>query len=104
MSNNRPISEYSRQELYDMIWSTPASKLAADFGISDVAIAKRCKTQNVPRPPRGYWATIEAGQKPRKVPLPPTPNEVFRQAAQCHVSKSVFENDQRFYVNVIVLF
>ena len=35
-----------------MIWSAPASKLSAEFGISDVAIAKRCKKLNVPRPAR----------------------------------------------------
>ena len=28
--------------IYDLVWSTPGSKLSADFGVSDVAIAKRC--------------------------------------------------------------
>lgn len=82
MNATRPISEYSRQELYDLIWSTPASKLATDFGISDVAIAKRCKHRLVPRPSRGYWAKVAAGRKPRKTPLPPTPDELFKQAAE----------------------
>lgn len=70
MKAKRSISELTRQGLYDLIWCTPAVRLAADFGISDVAIAKRCKKLNVPRPPRGYWAKIEAGQRPRKSPLP----------------------------------
>ena len=84
LSNTRPISEYSRQELYDLIWSTPAVKLATDFGISNVAIAKRCKHRSVPRPPRGYWAKVAAGRKPRKTPLPPTPDELFKQAAEAY--------------------
>ncbi len=87
MSNNRSISEYSRQELYDLIWSAPASKLAADFGISDVAIAKRCKNRNVPRPTRGYWAKVAAGRNPRKTPLPPSPDDVFKQNARRRIGK-----------------
>lgn len=82
MPPGRSLSELSRQELHDLVWSTPASKLSAEFGISDVAIAKRCKKLDVPRPPRGYWAKVEAGKKPRKLPLPPTREEAFAQAAK----------------------
>ena len=89
MSEPRPISEYSRQELYDLIWSTPASKLAADFGISDVAIAKRCKKLSVPRPSRGYWAKVAAGDTPPKVPLPPTAEEAFVIEARRSMPKSL---------------
>ncbi|MGO8925419.1 MAG: hypothetical protein ACLQU3_00635 [Limisphaerales bacterium] len=89
MSNTHPISEHSRQELYDLIWSTPASNLAAHFGISDVAIAKHCKKLNVPRPTRGYWAKVAAGHKPRKKPLPPTANEAFKQAAESRLPKNL---------------
>lgn len=89
MTSNRPISELSRQQLYDLIWSKPASGLAADFGISDVAVAKRCKKLDVPRPSRGYWAKIEAGHQPRKPPLPPTADELFFKTAQKPVSKSL---------------
>src|SRR5687767_2075381 len=50
MSADRPLSKVTRQELYDLVWSTPGSKLSADFGVSDVAIAKRCGKLGVPRP------------------------------------------------------
>ena len=33
MSNHK---EYTRQELYDLVWSTPMVKLAKEFGLSDV--------------------------------------------------------------------
>lgn len=89
MTQNRPLSNFSRQELYDLIWSTPATKLSAGLGISDVAVAKRCRKLNVPRPPRGYWAKIEAGHKPRKPPLPPTADELFFKTAEKPVSKSL---------------
>ena len=67
------FDKLTRQELYDRLWSTSTTKLAPDFGISDVGLAKRCKALNVPRPPRGHWAQIAAGHKPRKTPLPPAP-------------------------------
>jgi len=34
---------YSRQQLYEAIWSTPCQVLAKSLGISDVALAKTCK-------------------------------------------------------------
>src|ERR1035441_8213825 len=59
-----------REELYDMVWATPMTSLAKNFGISDVALAKRCRAVDVPVPPRGYWARKAAGQEPPRTPLP----------------------------------
>ncbi len=39
------------------------TKVAAEFQISDVGLAKICDRHRVPTPPRGYWAKVEAGQK-----------------------------------------
>lgn len=47
-----------------LIWSKPARDLATEFGISDVAIAKRCKRQGIPKPWRGFWAKVKAGHLP----------------------------------------
>ena len=46
----------TRQSLYDMVWTRPLTQVAQDFGICDVALAKRCRAVDVPVPPRGYWA------------------------------------------------
>ena len=43
----------SRQQLYDLVWTKPVRDLAAEFGISDVALAKRCRALKIPVPPRG---------------------------------------------------
>jgi hypothetical protein len=59
----------SREELYELVWSKPIVELAKDFGLSDVALAKRCRRLAVPVPGRGYWARIAAGQTPRQAPL-----------------------------------
>ena len=40
----------TRQKLYEMVWSEPMISLAKSFGISDVALAKRCRAVNVPIP------------------------------------------------------
>jgi hypothetical protein len=60
----------SRAELYDAVWKTPMSRLAHEFGMSDVALAKTCRRLNIPRPTRGYWARVAAGEKLQRPPLP----------------------------------
>jgi hypothetical protein len=60
----------SRQELYDLVWSKPVVKIAKEFGISDVAIAKICKKMNIPKPGLGYWAKRQNGHRVRQKPLP----------------------------------
>lgn len=56
----------TRRELYDLVWATPMSKLAQDFGVSDVGLKKICDRHRVPTPGRGYWAQLEAGKNPKK--------------------------------------
>lgn len=60
----------TRAQLYERVWSTPTLRLAREFGISDVAVAKLCRRRNIPRPPRGYWARLAAGQRPPRPELP----------------------------------
>lgn len=38
----------SRQQLYDMIWERAVSKVAPEFGISDVALRKQCVKHAIP--------------------------------------------------------
>jgi hypothetical protein len=60
----------SRDDLYELVWSKPMTELAKDFGISDVALAKRCRRLGIPVPGRGYWARVDAGQTPYRPKLP----------------------------------
>jgi hypothetical protein len=60
----------TREDLYELTWSKPMSDLAKDFGISDVALGKRCRNLGIPVPGRGYWARVDAGQKPYRPQLP----------------------------------
>lgn len=71
----------SRADLYELVWSKPMTDLARDFGISDVALAKRCRRLGIPVPGRGYWARVDAGQKPHRPLLPTKEPEWFHQDA-----------------------
>jgi hypothetical protein len=70
--------EILRTELYERVWTTPMSKLAREFDISDVGLAKVCASYGIPRPPRGYWARAAAGRVPPRPPLPPSRSEIVR--------------------------
>ena len=59
-----------RNELYDLVWSTPMIHAAKRFGISDVALRKTCVRHDVPTPPLGYWAKLAHGKKVRQPALP----------------------------------
>lgn len=60
----------TREELYDLVWTTPMRKLALRYGLSDVALAKTCRRLGIPTPGRGYWAKLAARVKVKHVPLP----------------------------------
>ncbi|WP_157874614.1 hypothetical protein [Streptomyces sp. AcH 505] len=64
-------AEFTRKQLYDLVWSQPMTTVAASVGISDVALAKHCKKANIPVPSRGYWARKEAGKPTIQIALPP---------------------------------
>lgn len=64
------MATISRKELYKKVWETPITRLAREYGLSDVGFAKICKKYNIPRPPRGYWARKAAGYKVKRLPLP----------------------------------
>lgn len=63
--------KFTRQQLYDLVWTQATRTVAAEIGISDVALAKICRKADVPIPPRGYWARKAADQRVLKTALPP---------------------------------
>jgi hypothetical protein len=81
--------QLSREELYEKVWSVSGVKLSKEWGVSDVAIAKRCRKLNIPRPPRGYWAKLEAGRRLKRPPLPPTIEQVFIKEAGKPLGKRI---------------
>jgi hypothetical protein len=64
----------SRKDLYQQVWSTPMSRLATEYGISDRGLSKICERLQIPCLPRGYWAKKAAEKKVIQYRLP-EPNE-----------------------------
>lgn len=73
------MHRFTRQELYDLVWSVPISTLAVKYGLSDRGLAKVCERHQIPVPSRGHWARIEAGQKVTQTPLWKTADPAIQQ-------------------------
>ena len=66
----------TREELYELVWSAPMTKVAAKFDVSGSYLARVCTALRVPRPERGYWAKLAVGKAPKQPALPePQPGD-----------------------------
>lgn len=91
---------FSREELFALVWEKPASAVAAELGVSDVAVGKLCARLQVPKPPRGYWARVQSGQTPRQPPLAAFREEIDRarrEAVQARAAQSLSPLQEQFY-------
>ncbi len=84
-----------RSALYELVWSEPVHRLAPKFSLSDVGFAKICRRNNIPLPPRGYWARLEAGQTPEREPLPDIPNRGDYKIRMRSLSEADLERRER---------
>lgn len=55
----------TREELYELVWSTPMIRVAEKFEVSGSYLARVCTELRVPRPERGYWAKLAVGKAPQ---------------------------------------
>ena len=60
----------TRQELYDLVWENPLSKLAKKYNLSDNGLRKICKKLDIPLPKNGHWQKIQYNKKVIKEKLP----------------------------------
>jgi len=63
--------QYTREEMYELVWSEPIRTLAERVGVSDTAIRNVCKKAKVPLPHQGHWAKRRAGKRTVIAKLPP---------------------------------
>jgi len=54
--HTRKVKRPTKAELEKMIWEKPTTAIAMQFGVSDKAVEKWCKSYGVAKPARGYWA------------------------------------------------
>jgi len=59
-----------RETLYNEVWAEPITKVAPSYGLSDVGLAKVCRSLSIPLPGRGYWAKLRSGGVVKQTPLP----------------------------------
>ena len=62
--------EVTRQELYDLVWSKPMTKLALEYNLSDNGLRKICKKHEIPLPLLGHWQKIQYNKEVKIIPLP----------------------------------
>ncbi|MGC2660121.1 MAG: hypothetical protein WA324_19345 [Bryobacteraceae bacterium] len=60
----------SREQLYELVWSMPMTKVAEKFSVSGSYMARVCSALRVPRPELGYWAKLNVGKAPARPALP----------------------------------
>lgn len=61
---------FSRQQLYDEIWSISTSRVAKKYNIPYSKLKKACVEANIPTPSNSYWTNISMGRVVSKEPLP----------------------------------
>lgn len=45
----------SPEKMKELVWEKPTIQISKELGISDSAIGKFCRNNNIEKPPRGYW-------------------------------------------------
>jgi hypothetical protein len=71
MIATKSVNMVTREELYELVWSQPMTKIAQSFDVSGSYLARICTLLNVPRPERGYWAKLAVGKAPNRSRLRP---------------------------------
>ncbi|MBX9468070.1 MAG: hypothetical protein KL839_09535 [Rhizobium sp.] len=62
--------EKTREEIYQLVWSTPLNKLGSQFGVSGQTLANVCRRFDIPVPPVGYWQKLAFGKAVERPELP----------------------------------
>jgi len=75
MIDGPAAAKFSRQTLYDLVWSKPLAGAATEVGLSANGLAKLCDRLLIPRPARTYWTRVGRASGAARPPLPPAPNQ-----------------------------
>jgi len=68
-------TSFTKKEFYDLVWTTPLSRLSNIYDISDNGLRKICKKYAVPIPPNGYWQKLKHNKPVLKQKYRPDNNE-----------------------------
>ena len=68
--------EFTRQEIFDLIWKESVTKVSEKLGIPAQILRKYCQRLNIPTPTSAYWSKLKFG-KPVEVPALPEFDEEY---------------------------
>lgn len=60
----------TRNELYNLVWLKPISKIIEEHKISHLGVKNICKEHDIPLPPNGYWSKLRHNTKVDVIKLP----------------------------------
>jgi hypothetical protein len=60
----------SRLELYELVWSKPATAVAKQIGVDKTSVLRVCKRLRIPKPTKAQRSRLARGEKARKPALP----------------------------------
>ena len=61
---------FTREELYDLVWSRSLKEITEEFLVSYHSFKKICKNNQIPLPPQGHWSKKRFGKESPPPPLP----------------------------------
>jgi len=70
MENKIESKTFTREELYDLIWSTPMTSIMKKYVVSRHGLQKICKEMKVPSPKSGYWEKLKVRKEVNAEKLP----------------------------------
>ncbi|MGY8704599.1 hypothetical protein RAD16_02490 [Bradyrhizobium sp. 18BD] len=86
----------TRLQLYEMLWSTPLGELATQLSVSSPTLKNTCTKFDIPVPPRGHWAKLQAGKPTARVMLParaPGMSDEIHLGTRCYWQRSLTDDE-----------
>lgn len=74
LKSNKNQESFTREQLYDIVWSKPIKSIAATYKIPEYSLSKICKDNNIPLPMLGYWSKVKFNKSVIKTTLPKVDN------------------------------
>ena len=87
--------KFTREELYNLVWSKPFTSLVKEYAYSDNGLRKICKKHNIPTPKGGHWAKLKHSKKSPKISLPKADNVTIELAIRTgEENESIHSNSE----------
>jgi len=67
--------KFTRQELYNLVWSEPMLTIAKRFAVSDTGLRKICLRRQIPVPKAGHWQKVKFNKRVKRPLLPVCNND-----------------------------